>query len=97
MEEKEEWMQKAATKQVSRTFSVQFDWDTAYWDNVFSNDLMMLLSAYDKIVDYTVHNPDKESGKFTIEVKYWPEDEADLLKDIKNVMKNKKCIMCDIE
>jgi len=55
------------------------------------------LSAYDKIVDYTVHNPDKESGKFTIEVKYWPEDEADLLKDIKNVMKNKKCIMCDIE
>ena len=96
-EEKEQWMQKAVEKQRTKTFRMKNNWDSAYWDTARSDEVMLLLSSYDKIVDYIVEDPDKESGQYIIKVKYWPEDEKDLLEDFKRIMTDKNNIMWEIE
>ena len=51
-------------------------------DNLRSRKLMNYLSRFDRVIRYVNDNPDEKPGEFFVTMRFWPDDEAEIMSEL---------------
>lgn len=77
-----EWQAQVDSMMKQKTIVFTRNAPSAYCDNQLSEHILMALAGYEHKTTYRNPSPDTQAGEFEIVLKYWPEDEKDLEKEL---------------